>query len=73
MAELGHSGEARSDKTTNMVAKVTNTNIEMTKTMLKIILDFKFSVQNVEVLVTTFKSKTTKTRMGRITPNEAQV
>ena len=55
----------------NMVAKVTNTNIEMTT--LKIILDFKFSAQNVEVLVITFKRKTTKTRMGRITPNEAQV
>ena len=71
LAELGHSGEAGSDKTMNMVAKVTNTNIEMTP--LKIILDFKFSAQNVEVLVTTLKSKTTKTRMGRITPNEAQV
>ena len=57
----------------NMVAKVTNTNIEMTKTMLKMILDLKFSAHNVEVLVTTFKSKTTKTRMVRTTPNEVQV
>ena len=70
LAELGHSGEAGSDKTMNMVAKVTNTNKEMT--MLKIILDFK-SAQNVAVLVTTFKSKTTKTRMVRTTPNEVQV
>ena len=65
------SGEGGSDKTENMVTKVTNTNIEMTP--LKIILDFKFSAQNVEVLVTTLKSKTTKTMMGRITPNEVQV
>ena len=53
--------------------EVTNTNKEMAKTMLKIVLDFKFSVQNVEVLVTTFKSKTTKRRMVRTTPNEVQV
>ena len=56
MAELGDSGEAGSDKTMNMVAKVTDTNKEMAKTMLKIILDFKFSAQNVKVLVTTFNS-----------------
>ena len=73
MAELGDSGEAGSDKTMNMVAKVTNTNIKMTKTMLKIILDFKFSAQHVEVLVSTFNSKTTKRRIVRTTPNEVQV
>ena len=42
LAELGHSGEAGSDKTMNMVAKVTNTNIEMTKTMLKYYLTLNF-------------------------------